>query len=76
MVVSKGQTSVTSEVFPLEVQRAVKLNRLVHQASVLQNQTVMVSCWVNVGTNLTFLWSFGDGSPRLGRSTEQHLFHR
>ncbi|CAB1460970.1 unnamed protein product, partial [Pleuronectes platessa] len=61
---------------PLVVQREVKLNRLVHQASVLQNQTVTLSCRVNVGTDLTFHWSFGDGSSRLGQSTEQHVFHR
>ncbi|XP_058481712.1 polycystin-1-like protein 1 [Solea solea] len=77
VVMSAAQTSITSAVFPLIVQRAVKLNRLVHQPSVLQNQTVNVSCRVNVGTNLTFLWSFGDGSCiRLGQSTEQHVFHR
>ncbi|XP_050922890.1 LOW QUALITY PROTEIN: polycystic kidney disease 1 like 1 [Lates calcarifer] len=76
VVMSGGQSSVPSEVFPLVIQRAVKLNRLVHQPSVLQNQTATVSCRVNVGTNLTFLWSFGDGSSRLGQSTEQHVFHK
>ncbi|XP_054479391.1 polycystic kidney disease 1 like 1 [Anoplopoma fimbria] len=75
VVMSSGRTSFTSNVFPLVVQRAVKLNRLVHQASVLQNQTVTLSCRVNVGTDVTFLWSFGDGSSRLGKSTEQHVFH-
>uniref|UniRef100_A0A3Q1IV35 Polycystic kidney disease 1b n=1 Tax=Anabas testudineus TaxID=64144 RepID=A0A3Q1IV35_ANATE len=75
VVMSSGQTSVASKVLPLEVQRAVKLNRLVHQASVLQKQTVTVSCRVNVGTNLTFLWSFGDGSSSLGQSTEQYVYH-
>ncbi|XP_044033057.1 polycystic kidney disease 1 like 1 [Siniperca chuatsi] len=76
VVMSSGRTSVSSDVFPLVVQRAVKLNRLLHQASVLQNQTVMVSCRVNVGTDVTFLWGFGDGSSRPGQSTEQHIFHR
>ncbi|KAM9839687.1 polycystin-1-like protein 1 [Aulostomus maculatus] len=70
------QTPLTSEVFPLVVQRAVKLNRLVHPASVLQNQTVMVSCRVNAGTDIIFLWDFGDGTTRLGESSEQHVFHR
>ncbi|KAA8580858.1 hypothetical protein FQN60_013816 [Etheostoma spectabile] len=70
-----GQTSHTSEVFPLVVQRAVKLNRLLHQASVLQNQTVTVSCRVNAGTDVSFLWNFGDGSSKLGQGTEQHVFH-
>ncbi|XP_055363784.1 polycystic kidney disease 1 like 1 isoform X2 [Betta splendens] len=73
---SAGRTSVTSNAFRLEIQRAVKLNRLVHRASVLQNRTVAVSCRVSAGTNLTFLWSFGDGSSRLGQSTEHHVFHR
>ncbi|KAL6097956.1 pkd1l1 [Pungitius sinensis] len=76
VVMSSGQTSITSDVLLLVVQRAVRLNRLVLRASALQNQTVTVSCRVNVGTDLTFLWSFGDGSSRLGRSTEQHVFHR
>uniref|UniRef100_A0A3B3C2D0 Polycystin-1-like protein 1 n=1 Tax=Oryzias melastigma TaxID=30732 RepID=A0A3B3C2D0_ORYME len=71
-----GQVSVRSKEFSLVVQRAVKLNRLVHAASVMQNHTVTVSCRVNVGTNLTFLWSFGDGTVRFGLSTEQHVFVR
>ncbi|XP_069561677.1 polycystin-1-like protein 1 [Brachyistius frenatus] len=36
----------------------------------------MLSCRVNVGTNATFLWSFGDGTTRTGQSTERHVFHR
>lgn len=76
VVMSTGQTSITSNAFLLEIQRAVKLNRLVHQVSVLQNRTVTVSCRVSAGTNLTFLWSFGDGSSRAGQSTEHHVFHR
>ncbi|XP_076014465.1 polycystin-1-like protein 1 [Genypterus blacodes] len=76
VVMCRGLISVTSEVFPLVVQRAVQVNRLVHRASVLQNQTVSVSCRVNAGTDLTFLWNFGDGVSRPGQSTEHHVFHR
>ncbi|XP_068438427.1 polycystin-1-like protein 1 [Clinocottus analis] len=76
VVMTHGRTSLTSDVFPLVVQRSVTLNRLVHQASVLQNHTVTLSCRLNVGTDVTFFWSFGDGSSGLGRSTEQHVFHR
>ncbi|XP_041824818.1 polycystic kidney disease 1 like 1 [Melanotaenia boesemani] len=76
VVASYSQMSITSDVFPLVVQRAVKLNRLVHKASVLFNQMVMVSCRVNVGTDLSFLWKFGDGTTRQGESTVQHVFHR
>ncbi|XP_014845773.1 PREDICTED: polycystic kidney disease 1 like 1-like [Poecilia mexicana] len=73
---SWGQMSVTSDVFRIEIQRVVKLSRLVHQASVLRNQTLTVTCRVNAGTNLTFIWSFGDGTTRPGLSTTRHVFHR
>ncbi|XP_061569536.1 polycystin-1-like protein 1 [Cololabis saira] len=76
VVASSGHMSITSDVFLLVVERAVRLNRLVLPASVLQNQTVTLSCRVTVGTNLSFLWSFGDGTARTGLSTEQHVFHR
>ncbi|XP_035981647.1 polycystic kidney disease 1 like 1 [Fundulus heteroclitus] len=73
---SWGETSVASDVFPVEVQRAVKLSRLVHQASVLRNQTLTMRCRVSAGTNLTFMWSFADGPTRPGPSTAHHVFHR
>ncbi|XP_028289903.1 polycystic kidney disease 1 like 1 [Gouania willdenowi] len=74
---SDGGTSVTSDVFQLFIQRVVSLNRLVHRASVLQNETVTVNCRVNTGSNLTFLWSFGDGTiTRPGQSTTEHVYHR
>ncbi|KAM3593069.1 uncharacterized protein V6R79_005557 [Siganus canaliculatus] len=76
VVMTRGRTSVTSDVFPLVVQRAVKLSRLLHQVSALQNHTVMLSCRLSAGTDVSFLWDFGDGSSRLGESTEQHIFHR
>ncbi|XP_041670635.1 LOW QUALITY PROTEIN: polycystic kidney disease 1 like 1 [Cheilinus undulatus] len=76
VVMSSNQSLVTSDAFPLIVQRAVKLNRLLHPPSVLQNQTVMMSCRVNVGTDPIFLWSFGDGSSRIGQGIEQHIYQR
>lgn len=76
VVMSSSWTTVTSDVFPLVVQRAVKLNKLLHPASVLLNQTMTVSCRVNAGTEVTFLWSFGDKSSRMGQSIEQHIYHR
>ncbi|XP_074549754.1 polycystin-1-like protein 1 [Halichoeres trimaculatus] len=76
VVMSSSWSTVTSDVFPLVIQRAVKLNKLLHTASVLQNQTVTLSCRVNVGTDVTFLWSFGDGSSRMGQSTERHTYYR
>uniref|UniRef100_A0A3Q2XGK1 Polycystin 1 like 1, transient receptor potential channel interacting n=1 Tax=Haplochromis burtoni TaxID=8153 RepID=A0A3Q2XGK1_HAPBU len=76
VIMSHGKMAVTSDMFPLVVQRTVKLNRLVHRASVLQNHTVVFSCRVNMGTDINFLWSFGDGTSRSGQSTERHIFHR
>ncbi|XP_068160681.1 polycystin-1-like protein 1 [Antennarius striatus] len=76
VVMSGDHTSRTSDVFPLVVQRAVRLNRLHHQPSVLLNQMVSFSCRVNDGTNVSFLWAFGDGPSKPGQSTEQHVFHR
>ncbi|CAJ1082323.1 polycystic kidney disease 1 like 1 [Xyrichtys novacula] len=76
VVMSSSWGTVTSDVFPLVVQRAVKLNKLLHPTSVLQNQTVMMSCRVSVGTDVTFLWNFGDGSRRAGQSREQHVYLR
>uniref|UniRef100_A0A3Q2DVD1 Polycystin 1 like 1, transient receptor potential channel interacting n=1 Tax=Cyprinodon variegatus TaxID=28743 RepID=A0A3Q2DVD1_CYPVA len=73
---SWGQMTVTSDPFSIEIQRAVKLSRLVHQTSVLQNQTLIITCRVSVGTNITFMWSFGDGITRTGLSTTHHIYHR
>uniref|UniRef100_A0AAX7URA9 Polycystic kidney disease 1b n=1 Tax=Astatotilapia calliptera TaxID=8154 RepID=A0AAX7URA9_ASTCA len=76
VIMSHGKMAVTSDMFPVVIQRTVKLNRLVHRASVLQNHTVVFSCRVNMGTDINFLWSFGDGTSRSGQSTERHIFHR
>ncbi|KAK5877456.1 hypothetical protein CesoFtcFv8_024959 [Champsocephalus esox] len=76
VVLWSGRSSASSDVFPLEVQSAVRLNRLLHPASVLQNQALRLSCRVTAGTDVSFLWSFGDGSSRPGLGTEQHVFHR
>ncbi|XP_038126404.1 polycystic kidney disease 1 like 1 [Cyprinodon tularosa] len=73
---SWGQMTVTSDPFSIEIQRVVKLSRLVHQTSVLQNQTLIITCRVSVGTNMTFMWSFGDGITRTGLSTTHHIYHR
>ncbi|XP_061660608.1 polycystin-1-like protein 1 isoform X3 [Syngnathoides biaculeatus] len=76
VVVSDGHTSFTSGVLPIFVERVVKLNKLFHRAFVLRNHMTMVSCRVNSGTDITFLWNFGDGTSRLGQSTEKHVFLR
>lgn len=67
---------MAADVFWLIIQSPVRLNRLQHQASVLLNRAVAVTCRVSAGTEVSFLWDFGDGSPRPGQSTEQHVFQR
>uniref|UniRef100_H3BXX9 Polycystic kidney disease 1a n=1 Tax=Tetraodon nigroviridis TaxID=99883 RepID=H3BXX9_TETNG len=74
LVASRGGSRVAADVLSLVVQSAVRLNRLQHQASVLLNHTVTVNCRVSAGTEVSFLWDFGDGSSRPGQSTEQHVF--
>ncbi|TWW71107.1 Polycystic kidney disease 1 like 1 [Takifugu flavidus] len=74
LVVLRGGTQIATDVFPLVIQRPVRLNRLQHQVSVLLNHTVTMNCWVSAGTDLSFLWSFGDGFSRPGHSTEKHIF--
>ncbi|XP_053716853.1 polycystic kidney disease 1 like 1 isoform X1 [Synchiropus splendidus] len=76
VIMSVGGTSFRSEVFQLVIQTPVRLNRLVHQASILQNQTMAVSCRVNSGTDLVYTWRFGDGTVKSGGQREQHVFHR
>ncbi|XP_049604558.1 polycystin-1-like protein 1 [Syngnathus scovelli] len=76
VLMSDGRISLTSGLLSILIQRAVKLNKLYHQASILRNQTTTVSCRVNAGTDVSFLWNFGDGTTRAGQSTEQHVFLR
>uniref|UniRef100_UPI0025AE2B8E polycystin-1-like protein 1 n=1 Tax=Doryrhamphus excisus TaxID=161450 RepID=UPI0025AE2B8E len=76
VIMSDGGTSLAFGAFPLLVQRPVKLNKLVHRASVLQNHTATVTCRVTAGTDVAFSWSFGDGTRRIGQSTEGHIFRR
>ncbi|KAK7879412.1 hypothetical protein WMY93_030748 [Mugilogobius chulae] len=76
VVMVTPRTSTISDIFPVVIQKAVKLNRLVHQASVLQHHPAELSCRVNTGTDLNFLWTFGDGWTKTGQSAVQHVFHR
>lgn len=74
LLASSGGTWISSDVFSLVIQRPVRLNQLRHRASVLANHTVTVICRVSAGTEVSFLWNFGDGSSRPGQRTEQHVF--
>ncbi|XP_035270550.1 polycystic kidney disease 1 like 1 [Anguilla anguilla] len=73
---SNGLSSFTSDIYAIVIQREVQSNRLVFDASVMLNTSVTFNCRINRGTNVTYHWSFGDGTNRIGRNTEQHVFHR
>ncbi|XP_041923306.1 polycystic kidney disease 1 like 1 [Alosa sapidissima] len=74
--VFSGQMSAVSDVYAVIVQRAIKPNKLQFQPSVLVNTTVEFKCRVSAGSDVTYLWSFGDGTTRHGWRTEQHVFDR
>lgn len=65
-----------ADVLSLVVQNPVRLNRLRHRTSVLLNRTVTMDCRVSAGSEVSFLWNFGDGSSRPGQSTERHVFQK
>ena len=71
-----SKASTVSDVYTVIVQREVKPNKLQFQSSVLINTAVDFKCRISAGTDVTYLWSFGDGTTRLGQTTEQHVFDR
>ncbi|XP_072910455.1 polycystin-1-like protein 1 [Hemitrygon akajei] len=73
-------SSFTSNIFPIELQQAVEPNRLrinnQDLTSVLLNSSIAVEVRINYGTNLTYLWNFGDGTVRIGSRREYHCYDR
>ncbi|XP_051737577.1 polycystic kidney disease 1 like 1 isoform X2 [Ctenopharyngodon idella] len=74
--VSNGFTSISSDVYPVVIQRAVQPNRLLYSPSVLSNRSVNFTCRISSGTDVSYLWNFGDGTEQKGSSTEHHVFNR
>ncbi|XP_036413818.1 polycystic kidney disease 1 like 1 [Colossoma macropomum] len=74
--VSNAFHSVSSEIYPVVIQTAVQPNRLLFMPSVLLDTSVTFTCRIDAGTNVSYLWDFGDGTQRPGHSAEQHLFNR
>ncbi|XP_051538185.1 polycystic kidney disease 1 like 1 [Myxocyprinus asiaticus] len=74
--VSVGLTSVSSDIYPVMIQRAVLPNRLLFSPSVLLNSSVSFTCRISSGTDVFYLWKFGDGTERDGSNTEHHVFNR
>lgn len=73
---SNGVSSVTSEPHRVQVQRRVVANRLTSTSSALVNTTVAFECRINFGTDVAYLWDFGDGTSGLGNSSTSHAYSR
>ncbi|XP_029442948.1 polycystic kidney disease protein 1-like 1 [Rhinatrema bivittatum] len=69
-------SSFTSDIATVTVQRRVVPNRLFARSSVLINSSVTFECRIYSGTNVTYLWSFGDGAVRTGKNTAHHVYSR
>ncbi|XP_073686658.1 polycystin-1-like protein 1 [Garra rufa] len=74
--VSNGVTSISSDVYPVVIQKAVQPNRLLYSPSVLSHSFVNFTCRISSGTDVSYVWNFGDGTERDGTSTEHHVYNR
>ncbi|XP_073796725.1 polycystin-1-like protein 1 isoform X2 [Danio rerio] len=73
--VSDGVTSIRSDVYAVVIQRSVQPNRLLYSPSVLSNSSVKFTCRMSSGTDVSYVWNFGEGTERNGSSTEHHVFY-
>ncbi|XP_075070470.1 polycystin-1-like protein 1 [Mixophyes fleayi] len=73
---SNRDNTFISGVHTIYVQRKVIPNRLVASSSVLINSSVSFLCRINSGTNVSHLWNFGDGTERLGKDNDTHVYTR
>ncbi|XP_037693133.1 polycystic kidney disease protein 1-like 1 [Choloepus didactylus] len=73
---SNGISSVVSEPHSISVQKKIVANRLMSTSSALINASVVFECRINFGTEVAYLWNFGDGTIQLGNSTNSHVFNR
>ncbi|XP_051020670.1 polycystic kidney disease protein 1-like 1 [Acomys russatus] len=68
--------SVVSEPHLIRVQKRITVNRLVSIPSALVNANVSFECRLNFGTDVAYLWNFGDATIELGRSSSSHVYRR
>ncbi|XP_074197173.1 polycystin-1-like protein 1 isoform X1 [Rhinolophus sinicus] len=73
---SNGMSSVVSEPHHVWVQRRVVPSRLTAASSALVNTTVTFQCRLHFGSDVAYLWDFGDGAAGLGGSSASHVYHR
>nr|XP_016801184.3 polycystic kidney disease protein 1-like 1 isoform X2 [Pan troglodytes] len=69
-------SSVVSEPHIIRVQKKIVANRLTSPSSALVNASVAFECWINFGTDVAYLWDFGDGTISLGSSSSSHVYSR
>ncbi|XP_016053789.1 PREDICTED: polycystic kidney disease protein 1-like 1 [Miniopterus natalensis] len=73
---SNGISCVASEPLHVQVQSRVVPSRLAAVPSALVNATVAFECRINFGTDVAYLWDFGDGASGLGNSSASHVYSR
>uniref|UniRef100_G1QWV8 Polycystin 1 like 1, transient receptor potential channel interacting n=1 Tax=Nomascus leucogenys TaxID=61853 RepID=G1QWV8_NOMLE len=69
-------SSVVSEPHVIRVQKKIVANRLTSPSSALVNASVAFECRINFGTDVAYLWDFGDGTVSLGSSSSSHVYSR
>ncbi|XP_059028509.1 polycystin-1-like protein 1 [Mustela lutreola] len=73
---TNGLGSVASEPHRIRTQRRIVVNRLVSPSSALLNTSVTFEFRLNFGTDVTFLWDFGDGIVGPGDHLASHTYSR
>lgn len=68
--------SVASEPCRVRAQARVVPSRLASASSALVNSPVAFQCRLNFGTDVAFLWDFGDGAVGPGNSSATHVYTR
>lgn len=69
-------SSVVSEPHVIRMQKKIVANRLMSPSSALVNASVAFECRINFGTDVAYLWDFGDGTVSLGSSSSSHVYSR
>uniref|UniRef100_A0A7N4P191 Polycystin-1-like protein 1 n=1 Tax=Sarcophilus harrisii TaxID=9305 RepID=A0A7N4P191_SARHA len=68
--------SVASNIHTISIERKIVPNRLVSSSSALINSSVTFECRINFGTNVTYIWNFGDDTIHPGKWVESHIYTR
>uniref|UniRef100_UPI0040389444 polycystin-1-like protein 1 n=1 Tax=Callospermophilus lateralis TaxID=76772 RepID=UPI0040389444 len=69
-------SSVVSKPHIIRVQKRIVANRLMSTTSALVNTSVAFECRINFGTDVAFLWNFGDGTISTGSGSNSHIYSR